>query len=327
MRELYCTKPGELALRETTAKPAPGAGEVRVRAVYGGICGSDVSVFKGKIAYAAYPVVPGHEVYGEVTATGAGAEELAGKRVVVYPNTYCGECEYCKKGMTNICENKTSYGVTRDGVFSEEFNIDKRFVVEVPETLSSERAVLIEPLSVAIHALKRAKVTSNDKVAIFGCGTEGLLSCAVANYLGAEITSMDINPDKFDTAKALGAKHTAEPKNLSGEMFDVVIEASGAPPAAVQAYQIVKPGGRVLHIGLINEATIPILKVVRGELDILGSIIYTRGDFYTAIKYLSAPNFVIDPVRSKIVPFSDACAAYNDAASGNYAKIVLDFSK
>lgn len=326
MKELYCEEPGKLIFREVS-KSAPKDNEVRIRSIYGGICGSDINVYKGKITYARYPIIAGHEVLGRIVDAGAGAAEMKGKRVVVFPNTFCEECDYCKHGLTNVCECKIPIGLSADGVFSEEFNIDKKYAVEVPDEVPDERAVLIEPLSVTLHAIKRAKIGKGDKVAVFGCGTEGLLSAAVAAYLGAEVTSLDIKEEKFAAAKALGAKYAMKPEAVDGKLFDAVIEASGARPAAEQAYQIVRPGGRVLHIGIIGEITVPLLKVVRSELEIYGSIIYTLDDFATAIKYLSDPAFVIDPVRSKIVPFSDALSAFEDAVSGEFAKIVLDFSK
>lgn len=106
MLELYLEQPNKLSLREAEALPAPQDGEVKIKIIYGGICGSDLRVYQGKISYAGYPIRPGHEVLGVVTEAGKSATHAVGTKIVVFPNTFCGECEYCLSGKTNICKEK-----------------------------------------------------------------------------------------------------------------------------------------------------------------------------------------------------------------------------
>jgi L-iditol 2-dehydrogenase len=246
---------------------------------------------------------------------------------VSFPNTFCDDCEPCSTGKTNICKNKKSLGVTIDGVFAQEIIIDSKYVVPVPENLANERAILVEPFAVTVHAVKKAKISKGTSVAVIGCGTEGLLTIALALHLGAEITVIDVNPAKFEIAKQLGNVKTANPQDITDEVFDVVIEAAGVPQAIEQAVQLVKPGGVMVALGITGDPVkLSPIHLVRNEISILGSIIYTKEDFKNAIKFLEDPLFKIEPVVSKIVPYNKAQEAFNDAFSGKYAKIILDFN-
>ncbi len=301
--------------------------ETRVRLIYGGICGSDLKVFCGTIPYAKYPCRPGHEILGTVIEAGEKSPFKPGTRVISYPNTYCGKCEFCLQGKTNICSSKQSFGVTINGLFASEIVIDSEFLVPVPSELSNERAILTEPFAVNVHALKRANISKGASVAVVGCGTEGLLSVALLDYMGADITVLDINLDKMKKVgsfnKTIKCLH---PEEVDGELFDVVVEAAGAKAAIEQAFLLVKPGGSLITLGLINDAvSFPSLHVTRSEITIFGSIIYTKKDFEEALALLQDPEFNVSPVLSKIVPLGDYKKTFEDALTGNFTKIVLDF--
>ncbi|OLN23066.1 sorbitol dehydrogenase [Domibacillus antri] len=329
MRSLYLAKPGEILIKEDSAARKPEHDEVKIKLLYGGICGSDIGVFKGKIAHASYPVTPGHELLGTIIEKGSSVDAAVGTRVVVQPNSYCDECGQCQKGKTNLCLNKKSLGVNTDGGFAEEFTISSKYILPVPESLSDERAVLIEPFAVVVHAFKQVNITKGTSVAVIGCGTEGQLAIALASHLGAEITAIDINEDKLNSVFAYGNIQTSTPDAVTEKMkFDVVIEAAGVSQAVEQAVDVVKPGGSIVLIGLTAEATLPILKIVRNEISIHGSIIYHFPvDFAESVQYLSLPEFVIEPVIADIVPFNEYERAYEAAVSGQYAKIILNFKE
>lgn len=328
-RSLYLTGPGNLALTENKDARAPKKEEVTIRLIYGGICGSDIGVYKGKIAHASYPLVPGHELLGTVVKAGEKAAVPVGARVVVQPNSYCGKCEQCEKGKTNLCFYKKSLGVNTDGGFAEEFTISSKYVLPVPDDLPDERAVLIEPFAVVVHAFKRVNITKETTVAVIGCGTEGQLAIALASHLGAAITAIDINEEKLKSVSAYGNIQTFTPAAVPENMaFDVVVEAAGVRQSVEQAVDIVKPGGEIVLIGLTPEATLPILKIVRNEISIHGSIIYNFPmDFSESVKYLRMPEFVIDPVIADIVPMTEFERAYEAAVSGQCAKIILNFKE
>lgn len=314
-------------MREAAPVQTLKENETRVRLIYGGICGSDLKVFCGTIPYAKYPCRPGHEILGAVIEAGEMSPYKPGTRVISYPNTYCGKCEFCLQGKTNICSSKQSFGVTINGLFASEIVIDSKFLVPVPSELSNERAILTEPFAVNVHALKRANISKGASVAVVGCGTEGLLSVALLDYMGADITVLDINLDKMKKAGSFNKTiKSLHPEEVDGELFDFVVEAAGVKAAIEQAFLLVKPGGSLITLGLINDAvSFPSLHVTRSEITIFGSIIYTKKDFEEALGLLQDPEFNVSPVLSKIVPLGDYEKAFEDALTGNFTKIVLDF--
>jgi L-iditol 2-dehydrogenase len=327
MHELYLEKPEHISMRAAAPVQFLKENETRVRLIYGGICGSDLRVFRGTIPYAKYPCRPGHEILGTVIEAGEKSPHKPGTRVISYPNTYCGKCEFCLQGKTNICSAKESFGVTINGLFAQEIVIDSEFLVPVPAELSNERVILTEPFAVNVHALKRASISTGTAVAVVGCGTEGLLSIALLDYIGADITVLDINSDKMEKARDFNkAIKVLHPEKVKDQLFDVVIEAAGAKAAVEQAFMLVKPGGALITLGIINdEVSFPSLHVTRSEISIYGSIIYTKKDFDEALEFLKDPQFNVSPVLSKIVPIREYEKAFEDALTGNFTKIVLDF--
>lgn len=324
--ELFLENPTVLKLRETQSLPAPKENEVKLQVRYGGICGSDLRVYKGLISYAQYPIRPGHEVLGTIVEAGASVSHAVGTKVAVFPNTYCGTCEFCSGGKTNICMHKQPLGVSIDGVFAQEVVIDPKYAIPVPTDMADERAILVEPFAVTVHALKKANIGKGTKVAIVGCGTEGLLAVALTLHLGAEVTVIDVNPVKLSIAKQLGDVTVMQPHEVSAKKFDVVIEAAGVKAAIEQAVGMVKPGGVMIALGITGDPiNLTPIHLVRNEITIFGTIIYTLQDFEDAIRYLSDPAFYIEPVISKIVHYTQFQEAFEDALSGNYAKIILDF--
>ncbi len=327
MFELYLEKPEQLNLREAAPVQTLKKNETRVRLIYGGICGSDLKVFRGTIPYAKYPCRPGHEILGTVIEAGEMSPYKPGTRVISFPNTYCGKCEFCLQGKTNICSGKQSFGVTINGLFASEIVIDSEFLVPVPSELANERVILTEPFAVNVHALKRANISKGTSVAVVGCGTEGLLSVALLDYMGADITVLDINSDKMEKARSFNKTiKSLHPEEVQDQVFDVVVEAAGVKDAIEQAFLLVKPGGALITLGIINDAvSFPSLHVTRSEITIYGSIIYTKKDFEEALGFLKDPEFNVSPVLSKIVPLKDYKKAFEDALTGNFTKIVLDF--
>lgn len=324
--EMFLDGPNQLILRESLPLPAPLDNQVKLKMIYGGICGSDVRVYKGLISYAQYPIRPGHEVLGTIVEAGKSIHHKIGTKVVVFPNTFCGECDFCKIGKTNICRQKQPLGVSIDGVFAQEAILDAKYIIPVPDDMKIERAILIEPFAVTVHAIKKANIKHGTRLAVIGCGTEGMLSAALALYLGAEVSVIDVNPAKLEMAKKLGPVKGFMPDEVQNQLFDVVVEAAGVKAAIEQAMQIVQPGGVMVALGITGDlVNLSPIHIVRNEISILGSIIYTMQDFADAIDYLKKPEFYVDPIISKIVPFTECNAAFEDAVSGKFAKIVLDF--
>ncbi|WP_134699193.1 zinc-binding dehydrogenase [Ammoniphilus sp. YIM 78166] len=327
MLELHLKSPNELELRLVDSLPFPQGDEVKIKLLYAGICGSDLGVYRGKLAHATYPLRPGHELLGTVIEAGEQATFPLGTRVVILPNTFCGECEYCQAGKTNICPEKKSMGVNQDGGFSEEFIISSKFVFAIPDGLTDKRAVLIEPFAVVVHALKNVAINKGTRVAIVGSGNEGMLAAALSYHLGAQVTAIDINPNKLELVRSLGGDIRAVyPQEVEGESFEVVIEAAGTKQSVEQAFHLAGRGGAVVLIGLTAEAALPVTQIVRNEVTIYGSIIYNfPEDYQKTVDYLSNPAFNIEPIISRVLPLSDYQEAYNTALSGDYGKVIFKF--
>jgi L-iditol 2-dehydrogenase len=274
-----------------------------------------------------YPCRPGHEILGIVIEAGKKSPHKPGTKVISFPNTYCGKCQFCLQGKTNICLSKKSFGVTINGLFANEIVIDSEFLVPVPSELVNERAILAEPFAVSVHALKKANITKGTSVAVVGCGTEGILSIALLDYIGAEITVIDINPAKMEKAIIFNKEiKSLHPDEVEHQVFDVVVEAAGAKAAIEQAFLLVKPGGALITLGITSdEVSFPSLHVTRSEISIYGSIVYTKKDFEEALGILQDPKFDVSPVLSKILPFKHYEKAFADALTGDFTKIVLDF--
>ncbi|WP_152655673.1 zinc-binding dehydrogenase [Oceanobacillus sp. CFH 90083] len=326
---LYLEKPGQLTWIDVPVQERLHDDDVKIRVIYGGICGSDIAVYQGKLTHAHYPVIPGHEILGEVVEAGAKAGLKVGQRVVVQPNSYCGTCEQCQAGNANICSGKKSLGINNQGGFSEEFIISSQYVIEVPDALVNERAIFIEPLAVIVHAFKKVSVTKDTAIAIVGCGTEGMLAVALASYYGAKITAVDINDEKLNKAKQHYPNiEICRPEEVSDNQFDVVMEVAGVKSAFEQCIEIVKPGGAIVAIGLPPTAEIPVVTLVRKEITVYGSIIYNVPDDFTkSIDYLLDASFHVEPIISEIISINHFSEAYEKAVSGDYRKIILSFDE
>ncbi|MBU8881348.1 alcohol dehydrogenase catalytic domain-containing protein [Bacillus sp. FJAT-29790] len=327
MLELYVKKPMEIEMRDVESLQAPKDDEVKIKISYGGLCGSDLSFLQGKFAHATYPLRPGHELVGTIIERGKSAKYEVGTRVVVLPNTFCGECEMCKKGSTNICRRKKSLGINMDGGFSEEYVISSKFVLPIPDDLANEKAVLIEPFAVVVSGFKKVKITKDSSVAIVGGGTIGMLAAALAYCLGAHVTAVDVNPKKHEMIKKIGDIRVVYPEKMADETFDFVIEAAGTKASVELAIQLMKPGGSMVALGIAPEVNIPFSQIVRYDQTIYGSIIYNfPDDFLQTIEYLRDPDLNIEPIVSMVVPFTEYQHAYESALSGDFGKIILNFN-
>jgi L-iditol 2-dehydrogenase len=266
---------------------------------------------------------------GTVVEAGKKSPHKVGSKVASFPNTYCSKCEFCLQGRTNICKDKKSFGVTVDGLFAQEIIMDSEFVVPIPSDMVEERAILVEPFAVNVHALKRTRITKETSVAVIGCGTEGLLAIALLSHMGVDVTVLDVIPLKMEKAKSFGKNIRAlHPADVKDQMFDVVVEAAGVKASIEQAFQLVKPGGSMISLGIIGEEVrYPALRITRSEITIYGTIIYTKKDFADALALLQDPTFNVAPVLSKIVLFTKYQEAFADALTGNFSKIVLDFKQ
>ena len=205
MKAVQITEAGKVQVADIV-KPTLGAGEILLRIKYVGFCGSDLNTYLGRNPMVKMPVIPGHEVGAVIEEIGEGvpAGFEKGMNVTVNPYTNCGKCASCRNGRVNACEHNETLGVQRNGSMQEFLVLPWTKVI--PATGPSDKeCALIEPMSVGFHAVSRAQVTDIDTVAVIGCGMIGLGAIVRASLRGARVIAMDIDDEKLELAKRLGA--------------------------------------------------------------------------------------------------------------------------
>jgi threonine dehydrogenase-like Zn-dependent dehydrogenase len=339
MKALFLTAIGQTEIREIE-KPSIGPEEVLLKIGMVGFCGGDLNGFKGLFELQEYPNVLGHEVGGTIEAMGSQVPESfkIGNKVTVYPYLNCGKCISCRKGHRNACQDNKTMGVRRPGAMTRYIAIHWQDLF-TSEKLSLKELALVEPLTVGFHAAARGRVSSQDRVAVIGCGIVGMGAIASAVNRGAEVIAIDIDDSKMDIAKKIGVAHTINTSRedlhealmriTDGDGPDVIIEAVGNAVTYRAAVDEVAYTGRVVCIGYAKSAVEFNTGIfVRKEIEILGSRNCTD-EFPEVIAYLEAGKFPVDEVISKTVSLDDAGAALADWAANakGITKIMVDFDR
>ncbi|TSB32391.1 zinc-dependent alcohol dehydrogenase family protein [Streptomyces benahoarensis] len=330
MRALVVTEPGTLdgiAVTEVP-DPRPGAGEVLVRVASCGLCGTDMHLLDGELPAARYPLIPGHELTGEIVAWGEGVTAPAvGTRVAVDPNMPCGSCHYCRIGRGNLCADYRAVGVTRDGGFAELVTVPASCAYALPDGLSAAAAGLVEPLSCAVHGLNRLPRRPGEHYLIYGAGTMGLMMAALVRTAGAaSVSVVDVNADRLAFAESFGvdAAVTDAGALRRAPGFEVVIDATGVVAAIEDGLGRVRRGGTFLQFGVADPArtaSFSPYRVYHHEIDILGSMA-VHHSFRPAIDVLAA-GLDLDPLVSDVLPLDDADEAVRRFRAGTCRKIHL----
>ena len=327
-------------------RPTPGAGEVLVRFGAGGICGSDLSYCsKGRVGDFALrePLVLGHEVSGEIEALGEGVSNLAvGQRVAVNPSRPCLHCDYCRAGRSNLCRNMRFFGSAAmfphvQGGFAERFVCRADQAVPLPAGMSFAKAALAEPLSVALHGLRRAGDLLGKRVLVTGAGPIGMLIAIAVRHAGASFVAVtDLVDEPLALARAAGADETVNvgttPERLAAfeaekGFFDVGFEATGAPPALASLVRAVRPGGRVVQLGMMPPGEVGVLvnMLMAQEIDLVGAFRFAE-EFATAVDWLAMDRIDVSPVLSAEMPMGRLGEAFELAADRKRAiKVHLHF--
>ena len=317
MKAVQITEAGKVQVADIV-KPTLGVGEILLRIKYVGFCGSDLNTYLGRNPMVKMPVIPGHEVGAVIEEIGEGVPVgfEKGMNVTVNPYTNCGKCASCRNGRVNACAHNETLGVQRNGSMQEFLVLPWTKVI--PATgLSDKECALIEPMSVGFHAVSRAQVTDIDTVAVIGCGMIGLGAIVRASLRGARVIAMDIDDEKLELAKRLGASMVINSKTenvvervrelTDGYMADVVIEAVGSPVTYVTAIDIVAFTGRVACIGYAkSEVAFQTKYFVQKELDIRGSRNAMPEDFRAVIHYLQNGNCPMNELISAVVKPEEA---------------------
>jgi len=298
-------RPGVVEFVDLERRPL-AEGEVRLQVEAIGICGSDVALLAGRHPYAAYPVVPGHEVGGRVLEAGPGVVLEIGQRVAVRPLLTCGICRACREGRVNHCAEVRVLGVHLDGGMAEEFVVPQELLFPVPEGMSGEWAALAEPTAVAVHLCHRAGIGPGSSVAILGTGVIGLLALQVARAWGAQaVLAVDQVPERLELAMRLGAAQALDNRQedvldagrrLCPDGFDVVLEMVGAEATLASALELTRRGGGIVFVALPHgKIALDFEPVYRKELSLLATRLYAA-DFAEAIPLLASGLVQVDPI-------------------------------
>lgn len=290
-------EPHRIELQERPV-PAPGPNEVLIRVDAIGVCGSDTHFYEsgsvGDIVVKS-PVVLGHETSGTIVAVGEGVDaSRVGELVAIEPQKPCRRCSLCKDGRYHLCRDMRFYGAWPvDGSFSEYVTIDEDFAFAVPESMTAEEAALVEPVSVALHASRRAGVFPGAKVLITGAGPIGILNAQVARAFGAtEIVVSDPVEHRRAFALEHGATAVLDPMNEGldayDEYFDVFIDASGNGRAIQSAFPAITRGGVACLVGMgADELEIPIAMLQHREITLTGTFRYVN-TWPTAVELIAS---------------------------------------
>jgi 2-desacetyl-2-hydroxyethyl bacteriochlorophyllide A dehydrogenase len=325
MRAIVLDRPGSFRVAEVP-DPAPRPAEVIVRVDCCGICGTDLHILAGEFPPTPYPITPGHEFAGEIVALGTDIKPdlQVGSRVAVDPSLYCGWCRRCRAGRDNLCENWAAIGDTVDGAFAEFVAVPAVNAYKLPGHLDGQYGAMAEPLSCAVHGLRRLGPVLDSSAVVAGAGTMGLLLLQVLVQAGAgPIAVVDRITSRLDVARKLGAAQAVDDAAaLDGKRFDVAVDATGVPAAIETALGLLDRGGRLLVFGVSPaEAEIRVspYRVYNDELTIVGSMAVLRS-FGPAVDLLASGAVDPRPLLSEPLPLQDFGAAVARVRAGQGIK-------
>jgi 2-desacetyl-2-hydroxyethyl bacteriochlorophyllide A dehydrogenase len=296
MRALVYTAPGRVEMEERP-RPAVLPGQEEISIQVAGVCGSDISGFLGHSALRRPPLVLGHELVGR---------RQDGRRVVANPLISCGHCDACIAGTQNLCESWKLLGLgTTPGTFAEYVALPSSQIYEVPDSLSVEQAILAEPLANIVHMFRMVSPPPFFRFAIVGAGTMGALALLAAVRVGArESLAVDVNEQRLATMQKLGASaviKVSQDGDLqahqgAGRGFDVVLDASGSAPARQMAFDLCRPGGQVVLLGMgAQRSELNFVASIRKEHRVVMSFAYTPVDFRRSLDLLIAGEVNLTP--------------------------------
>jgi D-xylulose reductase len=298
-------------------------------------------------------IVMGHEASGTIHSIGKAVRSVkVADRVAIEPGTPCRLCKTCKFGTYNLCRNMRFAAAPgppdTQGTLSKYFRIAEDFVYKIPDELGLDEAALVEPLAVAVHAVKLGDVRSGETVVVMGSGTIGLLCAAVARQFGAhriiivdilerklEFAASYLNCETFCSSTDITAEENAEQLmkkfdlveygiDTFGGRIDTVIEASGAESSIETGIHIVRPGGKYVQTGLgTPKITFPIVAMSQKELQMRGCFRYGAGDYELAVGYLKRGLINVKPLISTVTPFEEATKAWERTARGEGIKNLI----
>ena len=338
MLQQVMTAPGVIEFRETP-RPIAAEGQVLVRIMRIGICGSDIHVYHGKHPFTRYPVTQGHEVSGRIEAVGSGVEGLSvGQKVTIEPQVCCGHCYPCTHGKYNLCEELKVMGFQTTGTASEYFTMDAAKVTPLPETMSYDEGAMIEPLAVTVHAAKRFPELKGARVAILGCGPIGILLMQSCKALGAaSVLVTDVSDYRLSVARSVGADYAVNTGEtdmekalrdaFGSDKADVIYDCAGSDITMGQAIRCARKGSTIVLVAVFSKlASVDLAVLNDHELELNTSMMYRHEDYVDAIRLVSEGKVQLRPLMSRHFAFRDYLKAYQyiDENREMTMKVIID---
>ncbi|MCI9007492.1 MAG: zinc-binding alcohol dehydrogenase family protein [Lachnospiraceae bacterium] len=338
MKAVQIASPEQLKIVDVEKPVIDNRNNVLIRMTAAGICGSDVGIYHGTNAAATYPRIIGHEMVGRVAEIGASVTGLkVGDRVIVNQVTSCGECYPCRMGRGNVCDHLAVRGVHIDGGYQEYIAVPEADCYLLPDSLSDEDAVMIEPTTIAIQSCTRAQLEKDDMLLILGAGALGSTILKIARQMCDHIIVADILDNKLEAAKENGAKYTIHVlkedleekvrEYTNGRGATVSIDASGTSDSLMKLLRATGNAGRVMVMGF---STAPIeinqFLITSKELDVRGSRLQNKR-FGDAIRLIQEGKLDLKGSVSHTFPLTKAQEAFDfvDSRDLSIRKIVLTF--
>jgi alcohol dehydrogenase len=307
---------GHVEIRDQP-RPHRPAGFALIRLLCGGICNTDLELQRG---YYGFSGTPGHEFVGEVIE--ADSPAWVGRRVVGEINLACAACEWCRRGLGRHCPQRTVLGIVKHpGAFREYLTLPERNLHALPDTLSTECAVFVEPLAAACEILDQVALPCAAEIAVLGDGKLGLLIALVLNAYGHRVHQFGRHAEKLQIARRAGVATEFAGGALPEMSYDWVVDATGSPEGLRQAVRMARPRGTVIlkstmH-GLVSVDTAP---VIVNEITLVGS---RCGRFEPALNLLNRNLIPVDEMISEQFPLADAPRAFECAARKGVLKVLL----
>lgn len=316
MRALYYQN-SQLYFTDGAPLPQPADDEVLLQIRRAGICNTDLEIARG---YMGFSGIPGHEFVAEVVQ---GPSEWVGKRVVGKINVACRECETCRRGVPSQCPYRTTVGIFRhDGAFADYMALTVHNLHAVPENVSDDMAVFVEPLAAALQVTEAIHISPRDRVALIGAGKLGMLIAQVLKLTGADL-AVAVRREKQAALLQKWDIPVIYPADLKPGSADVVVECTGDPKGFEAALNLVRPRGTLVLKSTFHGLTpADLTRVVVNEIRLVGS---RCGPFEAALRLLAAGLVDVEALIEARYPFKEVLTAFNHAGQTGVLKVLLDY--
>ncbi|MCR4441783.1 MAG: alcohol dehydrogenase catalytic domain-containing protein [Peptococcaceae bacterium] len=320
-------------------KPSLKPGEILIRMKCVGICGSDLHVYHGKLPFVKYPIVQGHEGTGVVVEANDCKKIKVGDRVIVRPQKVCGRCDPCRNGSYHICDNLQIMGIHTPGLSSEYVAVPEKMAVIIPEDIPLDVGTMIEPLSVAVHAVNLVGSVENKNVLIIGAGTVGNLVAQVAKAKDAKVMITGRTDYRLEYAKQLGIHYCINDskedvgnalQKVFGQGADVTFECIGVESSVNQSFAYCRKGGKAVITGVIGEKLSIAVGIIQDkELTVYGSQMYREQDYLESISLIQRGKVALAPLITAHFSMKEYLEAYRFILSGSnkVMKVIINIGE